>query len=70
MRSLADLPFLKSICWQGQSASIAGLSDREIIQLYERNWRYRGVIADPSEAEKALILKLAKEHHSWLVNEV
>ncbi len=32
---LDQLPFLKSLCWQGQTASIAHLSEAEILQIYE-----------------------------------
>jgi hypothetical protein len=47
---LEDLPFLQclwlpqacSLCWQSEQASIEGLSDLEILNLYERNWRYKG----------------------------
>lgn len=70
MRSLADFPFLQSLCWQGQSASVTGLCDEEILQLYERNWHYRGVIADLSKAEKDMLQQLAERHRSWLINEV
>ena len=66
----SDLPFLKSLCWQGETPSIEGLSDREILQLYERNWHYRGVVAEPSEKEKAIIVELATKYKSWLINEV
>lgn len=66
----SDLPFLRSICWQGENPSIDQMSDAEIVQLYERNWRYRGVITDLSETEKKIVYQLAIEHHSWLVNEL
>ena len=64
MPSITDLPFLKSLCWQGETPSIDGLSDGEILQIYERNWRYRGVIADLSEAEEKMLLRLATQHRS------
>ena len=67
---IAELPFLKSLCWQGQTASIAGLSEDELLEIYERNWRYRGVIADLSEGEEKMLLKLATQYHSWLVSEI
>ncbi|MEL6556367.1 MAG: nucleotidyl transferase AbiEii/AbiGii toxin family protein [Cyanobacteria bacterium J06621_11] len=70
MPSLAKFPFLESICWQGESASAAGLSDAEILQLYERNWHYLGVVADLGEEEKTILFNLAKKYHSWLVNEI
>jgi len=61
---------LKSLCWQGLAASGAGLSDDEILQLYERNWRYQSVIADLGEDEKIMLLQLATKHHSWIANEI
>jgi hypothetical protein len=70
MPPLDKLPFLKSLCWQGHAASVVGLSNDEILQLYERNWRYRGVVADLSEDEKILLLQLATQYHSWIVNEI
>ncbi len=68
--TLDELPFLKSLCWQGQTASIAGLAEDEILSLYERGWRYRGVMADLGETEKVWLQTLAAKHHSWLVNEI
>lgn len=70
MPTLDQLPFLKSLCWQGQTASIAHLSEDEILQLYERGWRYRGVMADLSDVEKTLLQQLATKYHSWLINEL
>lgn len=68
--SLHHLTFLRLLCWQSESASIAGLSDLEILQLYERNWRYRGVMADLSEIEVQFIKQLAEQYQSWLVNDI
>jgi hypothetical protein len=67
---LEHLPFLTSLCWQGAQPSIGHLSERDILNLYERNWRLRGVMADPSEQEVTFIRRIAAEYHSWLVNEV
>ena len=67
---LEDMPFLKSLCWQGQSASVVGLADGEILELYERNWHYRGVLADLGDIERAVLKQLAKHHASWIVNEI
>lgn len=68
--NLSDLPFLQSICWQAEHPSIEGLSDAEIVQLYERNWRYRGVVADLSDTEKTIVYHLAIAQRSWLANEL
>lgn len=67
---LDELPFLRSLRWQGETPSIGQLSEDEILQLYERHWRYRGVMANTSEVEKRLIFQLATKYHSWLVNEL
>ncbi|MEL6159356.1 MAG: nucleotidyl transferase AbiEii/AbiGii toxin family protein [Cyanobacteria bacterium J06623_5] len=67
---LTVLPFLESICWQGQRSSVEGLSEMEILQLYERNWHYRGAIADLSKTEETMLVQLAQKHHSWLANEI
>ncbi|MEM9946926.1 MAG: hypothetical protein AAF810_12785 [Cyanobacteria bacterium P01_D01_bin.36] len=70
VRLIEDLPFLKSLCWQGQTASIKGLSEDEILQMYERNWRYRGMIAELGKDEEKMLVKLATQHRSWLANEL
>ncbi len=69
-RQWEDLPFLAALCWQGSRPAIAQLTAWEILQIYERNWRWRGVMADISEPEAAFIHQLATQYHSWLVNEV
>ena len=68
--TLDKLPFLQSLCWQGETPSIAHLTENEILQLYERNWRYRGVVADLSTEEKRLLKQLATKYRSWVVNEI
>jgi hypothetical protein len=67
---LEQFPFLTSLCWQGERPSIAHLSERDILSLYERNWRLRGVMADPSAPEVTFIRRIAAAHQSWLVNAV
>lgn len=68
--SIDDLPFLRSLCWQGNSPDITLLSESEILQLYERNWRYKNVMADVSEVERQFIHKLARRYGSWIGNDV
>ena len=68
--ALEDLPFLRSLCWQGNVPSIEHWSELEILSLYERNWRFLGVLADVSDEEARVIRELALKYHSWLVNEV
>jgi hypothetical protein len=67
---LESLPFLRSLCWQSEQASIEGLSDEDILDLYERNWRYKGVMAELSDIEAQFVKRLAQQHQSWLVNHV
>lgn len=67
---LEELPFLRSLCWQGSTPSIDGFSEQEVLNLYERNWRFRGVMAEVSDREAIVIRALAVKHHSWLANEV
>ncbi|MCU0566282.1 MAG: hypothetical protein MUF49_06760 [Oculatellaceae cyanobacterium Prado106] len=70
MPNLDDLPFLKSLYWQSDTPSIGHLTQAEILSIYERNWHYRGTLAELSETERQLIRELAVEYHSWLVNDV
>lgn len=67
---LGDFPFLRSLCWQSANPTLEHLSDLELLELYERNWRYKGVMADLSEAETQFVRQLARHYQSWLVNDV
>ncbi|BAC89564.1 hypothetical protein [Gloeobacter violaceus] len=51
-----ELPLLKALCWQ--TGSTSGLSPREMLQIYERGWRFRGVLADLGEQEREFLQKL------------
>ncbi|CAN1210849.1 Nucleotidyl transferase AbiEii/AbiGii toxin family protein [Tumidithrix helvetica PCC 7403] len=59
-----DLPFLSAICWQESTAR--KLSPEEMLRLYERNWRFLGVLGHPTAEEFAFIAKIAKSYGSWL----
>lgn len=63
-----DLPFLKSICWQTQD--IRNLTLSEMLNRYERGWRYRGVLADLEGEELDFVRKLAESNDSWIANDV
>jgi hypothetical protein len=67
---LDRLPFLKSLCWQGDAPSIQHLTDAEILSIYERNWQHRGTLAELSDIERQWLRQLAIKYHSWLVNDV
>lgn len=51
-----ELPFLESLSWF--DASWRELSALEMLQRYERGWRYRGVTADLSPEEAAFVRAL------------
>jgi Nucleotidyl transferase AbiEii toxin, Type IV TA system len=59
-----QLPFLQALCWQ--ITDIENLSPAEILQTYERGWRYLDILAQPSDEEWQLIHTLTTEHGSWL----
>lgn len=59
-----NLPFLKSICWQTED--IRHFSLPEMLNRYERGWRYRGVLADLEGEELDFVRSLAKKTDSWI----
>jgi len=60
----ADLPFLKSVCWQTGNTSHLTLS--EMLNRYERGWKYQGVLADLEGEELDFVHNLAKKTDSWI----
>lgn len=62
------LPFLQAICWQ--RGNVTDLDADEMLDLYERGWNYRGVLADLEGDELAFVKALAQAKHSWLINDV
>ncbi|UFP95474.1 hypothetical protein [Gloeobacter morelensis] len=50
------LPLLQALCWQTVGPS--GLSPREMLQIYRTRLRFRGVLADLGEQERAFLQKL------------
>jgi len=67
---LDELPFLRSLLWQGETPTLKDHSLQEILQIYERGWRYRGVMADIGDTEKQFIQTLVREYHSYLYNDI
>jgi hypothetical protein len=61
---LQALPFLQALCWQLTDPE--ALSSREILQTYERGWRYLGTLAVPNDSEWQLIRNLSNSLGSWL----
>jgi hypothetical protein len=60
----AALPFLEAISWFDAQPYL--LSPLEMLSRYERGWRHRGVLADPSAEELAWIASLARAYGSTL----
>ncbi|WGZ95223.1 MAG: hypothetical protein QJT81_04305 [Candidatus Thiothrix putei] len=68
VKTPTHLPFLQAICWQ--QADVSQLTADEMLDLYERGWMYRGVLADVEGEERAFLKTLAESKHSWLSNDV
>lgn len=58
------LPFLEAICWQIKDVRCFTLS--EMLNAYERGWRYRGVLADLEGEELDFVHTLLKEEGLWI----
>ena len=50
-----ELPFLESLSWNDRGWR--ELSPLEMLHRYETGWRWRGVLADPTEEERAPSLR-------------
>jgi hypothetical protein len=61
---MTQSPFLDALCWQMESND--QLTPVEVLQTYERGWRFLGVLADPSEEEWQEIRQLSTQYGSWL----
>jgi hypothetical protein len=59
-----QLPFLNALCWQ--ISDVENLTHLEILQTYERGWRYLGILVQPSDEEWQLIRDLSYRYQSWL----
>jgi hypothetical protein len=58
------LPFLEAISWYDERPT--DLTPKEMLERYESGWRYRGVLAEPSPEELALIRALVEQYGSFL----
>ncbi len=63
-----NMPFLQSVCWQTQDIKHFTLS--EMLNRYERGWKYRGVLADLEGEELDFVRNLVKKTDSWIVCDV
>ncbi|MBG1258388.1 nucleotidyl transferase AbiEii/AbiGii toxin family protein [Nostoc commune] len=60
-----NLPFLESIGWQLKN--VYQLNEREMIQLYQRNWHYRYTLKNLEDEEEGFVYYLAKKYNSWIL---
>jgi hypothetical protein len=64
-----SLPFLRSLLWQTNGA-IDSLTLEEILQVYERGWRYRQTLESPTPEELSFIRELATQFQSGVIQDV
>ncbi|MBD2775137.1 nucleotidyl transferase AbiEii/AbiGii toxin family protein [Iningainema tapete] len=65
MLNLQKLPFLESIGWQLKN--VYQLNEKEMIQLYQRNWHYRYTFKNLEDEEERFVYYLAKKYKSWIL---
>jgi hypothetical protein len=65
MLNSQKLPFLESIGWQLKN--VYQLNEKEMIQLYERNWHYRYTFKNLEDEEEGFVYYLAKKYNSWIL---
>ena len=56
--------FLRALLWQGDKQR--RLSEQEMLNAYERGWRFNDILAEPTVDELKSIEALASSHGSWL----
>ncbi|MUG94197.1 nucleotidyl transferase AbiEii/AbiGii toxin family protein [Scytonema sp. UIC 10036] len=60
-----NLPFLESVGWQLNN--VYQLTEKEMIQLYQRNWYHQTTFNNLKEEEKDFVHYLAKKYNSWIL---
>jgi hypothetical protein len=61
------LPFLESVAWQLNNVN--QLTEKEMLQLYQRNWHHQTTFNNLKEAEKDFVHYLANKYKSWILPE-
>ena len=59
-----QLPFLQAICYDLRDVTV--LTMDEILNRYERGWKYKGTLADLGTEERDFLAKLVRHKKSWL----
>jgi hypothetical protein len=60
----SKLPFLEDICWQTEN--VYRFTPYEMLQKYERGWRYKEMFKSMTVLEKEFIKNLSLIYSSWL----
>ena len=55
---------MRALLWQGDKQR--RLSEQEMLNAYERGWRFNDILAEPTVDELKSIEALASSHGSWL----
>ena len=63
MNTKLKLPLLESLCWN--IAEPYELSDREMLALYQRYWRWQDILAKASREEAQFIINLTEKYQSY-----
>lgn len=65
MLNQQKLPFLESIGWQLKN--VYQMSEKEMVQLYQRNWHHQTTFNNLKQEEKDFVHYLAKKYNSWIL---
>ncbi|MBW4616785.1 MAG: nucleotidyl transferase AbiEii/AbiGii toxin family protein [Desmonostoc vinosum HA7617-LM4] len=60
-----NLPFLESVGWQLNN--VYQLTEKEMLQLYQRNWHHQTTFNNFQKSEKDFVHYLAKKYNSWIL---
>lgn len=63
-----ELPLLEAICYQ--TGDVRHFTTEEMLNRYERGWKYKGVLADLGAEEKEFLHYIAHKSNSWLALDV
>ena len=62
------LPFLEAICWQ--TDDVYRFNDEQMLNRYERGWRYLSMFNNLEGKELDFVRDLARRYDSWLQSDL
>ncbi|WP_392531114.1 nucleotidyl transferase AbiEii/AbiGii toxin family protein [Nostoc sp. C117] len=68
MLNSQKLPFLESIGWHLKN--VYQLNEKQMIQLYQRNWHHRSTFKNLEDEEEGFVYYLAKKYNSWILSDL